>query len=157
MPGVRHLRLTDQAVQDLASSTRRQQLPGKQGLAAHVRGSAPRVARRRHPRAPQGTGPDPGPDGPAHAGIAWLPVANRAGQELGLDRDAVSHLAWSGGEDRRSVPGGADALVSFLSDQIPRETLLSGSGNSRFPARAALVFCSMSFAQVLGSRLFSAR
>src|SRR5207249_2617648 len=100
---------------------------------------------------------DPGPDGPAHAGIAWLPVANRAGQELGLDRDAVSHLAWSGGEDRRSVPGGADALVSFLSDQIPREPRLSGSGNSRFPASAALVFCSMSFAQVLGSRLFSAR
>src|SRR5262249_27575477 len=66
----------------------------------------------RHPRAAQGAGADAGPDGPAHERVAGLPVADRAGQELRVDRDAVPHLVGPRRQARRPVPGRADADLS---------------------------------------------
>ena len=45
-------------------------------------------------------------------GLARLPEPDRTRQELGFDRDAVSHLPGAGNEDERTLPGRATQLRS---------------------------------------------
>ena len=60
---------------------------------------------RRDPRAPQGPGADAVEHERPDRRVARLPEPDRAGQELGVDRDAVPHLPGAGDEDERTVPG----------------------------------------------------
>src|SRR5204863_3186010 len=100
-----HLRLPDQAVPGRAPAEGGDALPGGPRAAAAVRGGAARDPRGDNPRTAQGAGPDVGTDGAADERVAGLPVADRAGQELGFDRDALPDRAGAARARGGSVPG----------------------------------------------------
>ena len=64
----------------------------------------------------------------------WLSLADRVGQELGLDRNALPNLARLGREDVRSLPGCAIAFLMFRAFS-PRPTKSAMANSTTIPSR----------------------